>query len=203
MRSTLALGAAFVLAGCNPNPGEDAAERPKAQEGESSSTAPAKSAEAAAPRGAAIGTRSTLSAQTSGLTGAVTDFRVTVTDMGTTVALATDTLFEFDQAELAPNALPNLRRVADMIREGGAGTVTITGHTDSKGDDAYNQTLSQRRAQAVATWLRQQTGLGRRPFFVVGKGEAAPVTPNAQPDGSDNPEGRARNRRVEVDIPRA
>ena len=202
MRSTLALGAAFVLAGCNPSPGEKSAERPGAQEAEAPSTAPAKSAEVPAPSTAVIGTRSTLSSQTSALTGAVTDFRVTVTDMGTTVELATDTLFEFDKAELAPNALANLQRVAEMIRSGGAGTVTITGHTDSKGDDGYNQTLSRRRAQAVATWLGQQPGLARS-YSVVGKGEAAPATSNTQPDGSDNPEGRARNRRVEVDIPRA
>ena len=184
-------------------PGEDAAERSGAQEAGAPSSASAKSVEDPAPRGAVIGTTSALSSQTSALTGAVTDFRVTVTETKTTVALATDTLFEFDKAELAPNAVANLQRVADMIRSGGAGTVTVTGHTDSKGDDAYNQTLSQRRAQAVADWLRQQAGLATRPFSVVGTGEAAPATSNTHPDGSDNPDGRARNRRVEVDIPRA
>jgi outer membrane protein OmpA-like peptidoglycan-associated protein len=173
------------------------------QEAAAPSTASAGTVEGPAPSGAVIGTRSTLSSQTSALTGDVTDFRVTVTDTGTKVALATDTLFEFDKAELAPNATGNLQRVADMIRSGAAGAVTITGHTDGKGDDAYNQTLSQRRAEAVANWLRQQADLATRPFSVVGKGESAPAAPNTHPDGSDSSEGRARNRRVEVNIPRA
>jgi outer membrane protein OmpA-like peptidoglycan-associated protein len=211
VRFTLALAAALMLAGCSAS--DDAAEPSVAQEPEAPSSgspqgaspdgAAPSTAEAPAPGSPTIGTRSSLSSQTSALTGSVTDFRVTVTDMGTTVELATDTLFEFDKAELGATAIPNLQRVADMIRSGGTGTVTTTGHTDSKGDDAYNQALSQRRAQAVATWLRQQQGTAGRTFSVIGKGETVPVTSNTNPDGSDNPEGRARNRRVQVDIPRA
>jgi outer membrane protein OmpA-like peptidoglycan-associated protein len=78
----------------------------------------------------------------------------------------------------------------------------VTGHTDATGEDAYNLDLSRRRAEAVAAWLRARPELGGWTFTVAGKGEAAPVAPNSRPDGSDDPEGRARNRRVEVTIPK-
>jgi outer membrane protein OmpA-like peptidoglycan-associated protein len=120
----------------------------------------------------------------------------------TVVALASDTLFAFDKAELAPEAVPNLRRTHELIRRSGAGEITVTGHTDAKGDDAYNQELSRRRAQAVVDWLRRQDGLHAPAFKAVGRGATAPIAPNTRSDGSDDPEGRARNRRVEVKIPK-
>ena len=149
-----------------------------------------------------IGTTSTLTAQTSALTGTISDFSVERTDFGTRVQLAADTLFDFDQATLTPAAQANLARTADLVRGGGAGTVTVTGYTDAKGEDAYNLALSRRRAEAVVAWMRTQPDLADRPFAAVGKGEANPVAPNAKADGSDDPDGRARNRRVTVDIPK-
>jgi outer membrane protein OmpA-like peptidoglycan-associated protein len=74
--------------------------------------------------------------------------------------------------------------------------VTITGHTDNVGDDAGNLTLSQQRAEAVKTALAEHAG----PSLVLevdAKGEAEPVAPN-DIEGRDNPDGRARNRRVTV-----
>jgi outer membrane protein OmpA-like peptidoglycan-associated protein len=149
-----------------------------------------------------LGTSSRLSADTSALTGQVTDFQVTVTDTATIVALATDTLFAFDKANLQPGAMANLQRTADQIRSGGSGAISVEGHTDAKGEDAYNLALSQRRAEAVANWLRSQPDLNGRSFTVVGRGESKPVAPNTSADGQDDPEGRARNRRVEVIIPK-
>jgi outer membrane protein OmpA-like peptidoglycan-associated protein len=150
----------------------------------------------------ALGTTSGLTGQTSALTGRVSDFVVERTETETRVALAADTLFAFDQATLTPAAQANLQRTADLVREGGQGPVTVVGHTDAKGEDAYNLDLSRRRAQAVATWLRGQAGLGNRSYAVEGRGEAEPVASNARPDGGDDPDGRARNRRVVVIIPR-
>lgn len=143
-----------------------------------------------------------LTAKVSGLTGDVGGFERRETDTRVILALATDTLFAFDRAELGPNAAANLLKVADGIRAGGAGDVTITGFTDAKGEPPYNQALSQRRAQAVADWMAEQPGVRLRRFVVVGRGEAEPVAPNTRPDGGDDPDGRARNRRVEVSIPK-
>jgi outer membrane protein OmpA-like peptidoglycan-associated protein len=180
----------ILVAGC----GEDTAPAPPAPK-------PGTDAPSTEPR-RTLGQTSTLSASTSPLSGAVTGFSVTVTDTATIVALAADTLFAFDRADLTPDAQAGLQRTADTVRAGGPGAVTVTGHSDAKGDDAYNLALSQRRAQAVADWLRQQPGLGDRVFEVAGRGETMPVAANSLPDGSDAPDGRARNRRVEISVPR-
>ena len=76
--------------------------------------------------------------------------------------------------------------------------MTIDGHTDGKGTDAYNNALSERRAAAVKTWLtaNAQDGARRRDPRL---GESrSPVAHNTKPDGSDDPEGRAKNRRVQI-----
>jgi outer membrane protein OmpA-like peptidoglycan-associated protein len=121
----------------------------------------------------------------------------------TTVMLAADVLFEFDQASLNPQAQTLLGDVAARLGELGPRTVTIAGHTDSHGDDAYNQALSERRAAAVRDALAAHLGDGGADFTfeVAGRGEAEPVAPNENEDGSDNPESRARNRRVEIRYP--
>ncbi|NJR77813.1 OmpA family protein [Sphingomonas corticis] len=186
-----AAGAA-MLAGCGGGGSSPPTPAPTA----SATSAPAP----AATRG--IGTVSGLTGQTSALTGTISGFAVEKTDFGTRVALAADTLFDFDKATLTPAAEENLRRAADAVRGGGAGTVTINGYTDAKGEDVYNLDLSKRRAEAVAAWLRAQPGLGGRDYQAVGLGENDPVAPNEAADGSDDPAGRARNRRVTIDIPR-
>jgi outer membrane protein OmpA-like peptidoglycan-associated protein len=147
------------------------------------------------------GAASRLTGHSSALSGIVSDFAVERTDFGTRVQIAADTLFAFDKAVLRAAAQANLQRTADLVRQGARGTVTVTGHTDSKGEDAYNLRLSTQRAQAVADWLRAQPGMDGRAFGVQGRGEAEPVAANARADGGDDPQGRARNRRVTVDIP--
>jgi outer membrane protein OmpA-like peptidoglycan-associated protein len=154
-----------------------------------------------APRERQIGTVSGLSGQTSALTGAVSDFAVERTATETRVLLAADTLFAFDQATLTLEAQANLTRTAEVVRQGGMGEVRVVGYTDAKGDDAYNDRLSRARADAVASWLRQQPELSERAFAAEGRGERDPVAPNATPDGSDDPAGRSKNRRVVVVVP--
>ena len=143
-----------------------------------------------------------LAAKVSGLRGDVSGLSSRETDTAVILTLAADTLFAFDRAELTPEAAANLGKVADAIRAGGAGNVAITGYTDAKGTPAYNQTLSERRARAVADWMAGQAGVRLRQFVVTGRGEADPVAANTRADGSDSPEGRARNRRVEISIPK-
>lgn len=125
-----------------------------------------------------------------------------VTDYGTVIDLPADALFDFDRADLTPGATSQLIKSAHVIRDAPAGTVRIVGHTDSKGDDAYNQKLSEARAQAVADWFGQQVGVRQRRFEVRGVGEKQPVAPNESADGKDDPAGRTTNRRVEVILPR-
>jgi OOP family OmpA-OmpF porin len=77
--------------------------------------------------------------------------------------------------------------------------VSIEGHTDSIGSDQYNVRLSQLRADAVSSGLESDGVSGSR-LHTRGFGKKYPIAPNKNPDGSDNPAGRAKNRRVEVII---
>jgi len=74
----------------------------------------------------------------------------------------------------------------------------VEGHTDAKGTDVYNLGLSNRRARSVRDWFVKQGAVTPRDITTVGLGEGDPVAPNERPDGSDDPEGRQRNRRVEI-----
>lgn len=109
-----------------------------------------------------------------------------------TVTLAADVLFAFGSAELTGQAAGRLAEAAAAAR--GGGPVAVTGYTDAVGDDASNLALSERRAAAVRDALAPQ--LPGVDLTVIGRGEADPVAPNTRPDGSDNPAGRAANRRV-------
>jgi outer membrane protein OmpA-like peptidoglycan-associated protein len=93
-----------------------------------------------------------------------------------------------------------LQKVADVIKQYPSATVLIEGYTDSKGSDSYNLRLSDRRAVSVKDWLLKKGGVKPRRMTTRGWGEANPVAPNTNPDGSDNPEGRQKNRRVEITV---
>lgn len=119
------------------------------------------------------------------------------TAQGTAVNLSSDVLFDFGKAALKPEAAGALEKVAALINERGADAkVTIVGYTDAKGSEELNRRLSVSRAQSVKDWLVRH-GV-KQAIVVEGKGAADPVAPNANPDGSDNPAGRAQNRRVEI-----
>ncbi|NQE62446.1 OmpA family protein [Caulobacter sp. RHG1] len=113
------------------------------------------------------------------------------------VDLPADVLFDFDKATIRPDAEPALVKAAEVLKSYPTAQVTIGGHTDSKGDDAYNDALSLRRAKAVADRLAGPAG---RALTAEGFGEKQPVAPNAHADGSDDPDGRQKNRRVEIRI---
>jgi outer membrane protein OmpA-like peptidoglycan-associated protein len=144
-----------------------------------------------------------LAATVSGLSADESDLNVRITDLGTVIDLPADALFDYDEATLTPAAETELRKAAALIGRSPAGPVQVIGHTDSKGDDAYNQKLSEARARTVAGWFGQQVGIRQRTFQVSGKGETAPIAPNETPSGADDPQGRSKNRRVEVVIPTA
>lgn len=116
------------------------------------------------------------------------------------IDLAADVLFDFDKAVLLPKAQQTLSQAAGIIRDKAKGSVRIDGYTDAKGSDAYNQRLSERRATAVETWFKTQGNLKNVSFVTQGFGAKNPVAPNTKPDGSDDPDGRQKNRRVEIVI---
>lgn len=113
------------------------------------------------------------------------------------IDLPADVLFDFDKAAIRPDAEPALARAAELLKSYPQAQVSIGGHTDAKGDDAYNEGLSLRRARAVAERLRGPAG---RTLAAEGFGERRPVAPNVKPNGADDPEGRQKNRRVEIRI---
>lgn len=124
------------------------------------------------------------------------------TERGTMVSLPGDVTFDFDKATIQPGARATLDQLAALIAAGGPGEIMIEGHTDAKGDDAYNKKLSEERAAAVKAYLVEKGAEPAR-LKTIGLGELRPVAPNAAADGSDDEEGRQRNRRVEVILPKA
>ncbi|NOZ09615.1 MAG: OmpA family protein [Gammaproteobacteria bacterium] len=131
---------------------------------------------------------------------AIKDLDAEVKDMEITVALSSDVLFDFDKANIKAAAQTELEKLGLIIREKRTGDVTITGHTDAKGGDDYNLKLSDRRAASVKDWLVKNAQIDAAVIKTQGLGETKPVAPNTQADGSDDPEGRAKNRRVEIVI---
>jgi OmpA-OmpF porin, OOP family len=112
------------------------------------------------------------------------------------ITLRSDVLFHFDKSNLTPAAHTILTQLAPQIKARAVGPVKVTGYTDSIGTDAVNLPLSQARAHSVVTALQAATpGVT---YQASGLGSADPVAPNTKPDGSDNPAGRALNRRVTI-----
>lgn len=138
--------------------------------------------------------------RTESIGGRVEDFKVRESEIDIRLELNADVLFEFDKAELLPDAEPVLQKAAGYLNQDAKSAIHIEGHTDSKGDDAYNMRLSLQRAEAVRRWLKERGGIDPSRMSASGVGEKNPVTPNSRPDGSDDPEGRRRNRRVEIVI---
>lgn len=110
--------------------------------------------------------------------------------------MSANALFAFDSAELSADGRASLRSLSASIQDKGATVVDIDiiGHTDSTGPEDYNQQLSLRRAEAMKAYLVSEGGVDAGIIDVMGKGESMPVADNA------TREGRARNRRVEVNV---
>jgi outer membrane protein OmpA-like peptidoglycan-associated protein len=115
------------------------------------------------------------------------------------INLLGDILFDFDRATIRPVAEPTLAQVAALIRKYPNSTVLIEGHTDGKGSETYNLKLSEKRANSVRAWLAAH-GIAEGAMRTGGWGAARPVAPNRKPNGADDPEGRQKNRRVEITV---
>jgi len=112
---------------------------------------------------------------------------------GIQVTFDSGLLFDFDSDRIRPDAAENLRELARSLTKYGDSNLLIAGHTDSRGDDAYNQSLSYRRSNAASAYLQAQ-GVPSSRIRTTGRGELEPVASN-ETDG-----GRQQNRRVEVAI---
>jgi outer membrane protein OmpA-like peptidoglycan-associated protein len=112
----------------------------------------------------------------------------------TLITLNGAVLFKHNSADLLPIARERLREVALVLKEYGDGNkIVIEGHTDSRGKDEYNRQLSEKRAMAVRDYLVSE-GVSETVVTAVGRGESEPIASN------DSADGRANNRRVEIEI---
>jgi len=109
------------------------------------------------------------------------------------VVLNADTFFDFDRTEIKSEGRQVLDQVAAQAAQLNLETIIATGHTDSTGPAAYNQGLSERRANAVKSYLVNQ-GVPTDRVYAEGKGATQPIASNA------TREGRAQNRRVEIEV---
>ena len=122
-----------------------------------------------------------------------------VESCGTVITLEDGILFDFGKSDIRPDAAQTLSTLATVLNDAKVPAAHIYGHTDSVSDEAFNQKLSEDRANAVSAELKKD-GVSAT-LDATGYGETKPVAPNENPDGSDNPAGRALNRRVEIYIP--
>jgi outer membrane protein OmpA-like peptidoglycan-associated protein len=116
--------------------------------------------------------------------------------------LSGDVLFDYDKATLKPEAEQALKKVAVVLSQFPESQVTVEGYTDAQGTQSVNMQLSRERAQAVKDWLVKNGGVPAANISTKGLGEQSPVASNTNPDGSDNPLGRALNRRVTIIVER-
>ncbi|HET6654868.1 MAG TPA: OmpA family protein [Gammaproteobacteria bacterium] len=126
------------------------------------------------------------------LQGKLADLHPRQTPQGIVLTLG-DVLFGFDEAALKPSAAPTLDELAEFLRNHPHALVIVNGYTDSVGSEAYNQRLSEARAEAVASALEQR-GITSARMTTHGYGESNPIATNA------TGEGRTKNRRVEFII---
>jgi len=110
------------------------------------------------------------------------------------VRVELDVKFDFDKAQVKEESYGDIKNLADFMNQYPQTSTTVEGHTDSVGTDAYNQKLSERRANAVREVLVNQYGVGAERVGSVGYGESRPVADNA------TEAGRAVNRRVEAEV---
>ncbi len=116
----------------------------------------------------------------------------------TPILLPSDVLFDFDKSVLRAEANAVLRNAVPIINRRSRPIVSIEGHTDSKGAKDYNLRLSLARANEVKAWMIREKVPNAENFRIKGWGEQKPMAPNTTPDGRDDPEGRQKNRRVEI-----
>lgn len=138
--------------------------------------------------GAVIGRR--MDKQAEEIKATVPDAEVTRVGEGIVVEFSSSVLFAFGQSSLSNEAKSNLDKLVTVLNTYPDTDIEIQGHTDSKGSESFNQTLSEQRAEAVAGYVRGK-GIARSRVTTKGFGELSPRYTN------DTEDGRSKNRRVE------
>jgi outer membrane protein OmpA-like peptidoglycan-associated protein len=108
-------------------------------------------------------------------------------------------LYEYRSAEINEAAGKELDKLVLVLKKNKDIGVELSSHTDSKGSDSYNMELSQKRADKAVEYVVSK-GISKDKIIAKGFGETLPVAPNELPNGKDNPEGRAKNRRTEFKV---
>ena len=132
------------------------------------------------------------------ITQTLIQFNATPVPGGFRLTLPNSILYDFASSQLRPDAQQSLALIAEVIEYFEDDPVIVIGHTDSIGSPTSNQTLSEQRAQAVVDSLIDGHNVPAERLTAEGRGADEPVAPNTNPDGTDNPEGRQLNRRVEI-----
>lgn len=107
--------------------------------------------------------------------------------------------FDYDKADIRQDAAVELNKLVDLLNDNAEIKIEMSSHTDSVASDSYNLELSQRRAESTVAYLIRK-GIAPERLVAKGYGESKPIARNTNPDGTDNPEGRQRNRRTEFKI---
>jgi len=107
--------------------------------------------------------------------------------------------FDFDKSNIRTDAVADLNAVLKVMNQYPDAKIELSGHTDNKGSYEYNLTLSLNRAKAAYDWLIAH-GISKNRIKYTNYSFSKPAAPNTNPDGTDNPQGRAKNRRVEFKI---
>jgi peptidoglycan-associated lipoprotein len=107
--------------------------------------------------------------------------------------------FEYNQADIRTDAAKELDKLVQLLNDNPEIKIEMGSHTDSVASDSYNLELSQRRAESTVSYLIRK-GIGQERLVAKGYGESKPIARNTNPDGTDNPDGRQRNRRTEFKI---
>jgi outer membrane protein OmpA-like peptidoglycan-associated protein len=123
--------------------------------------------------------------------------KATTTGCENRLSVLADALFDFDKANLRSDAEATLEAALPEIAKATGRAARIEGHTDGKGTDAYNMKLSEARGRTVRDWLGAHGAIPPS-TPIKGYGKRVPVAPNTMADGRDDPEGRQKNRRVEI-----
>jgi outer membrane protein OmpA-like peptidoglycan-associated protein len=141
----------------------------------------------AAESGAAASGRSV------GFEAALKELNAAVTATSIAINLSADLLFDFDRADLKATSEESLQNLLAVVKEKGTASVTVIGHTDLRGEEAYNTALSERRATAVKTWLVSH-GIPATRVAASGAGESRPLR------SGDTEDAHQANRRVEIRV---
>ena len=120
------------------------------------------------------------------------DHKVDANGCSIPLKMRLEILFDFDKSDIKPMYVPEVEKVANLLKNNPAATVTIEGHTDGRGTEEYNLKLSDRRAKAVEDFVEKKLGVDSNRITGQGYGKSRPVASN------DTDEGRAQNRRVEA-----